>query len=242
MDFEKWLAYFEGNAAHNRDLAEFADDPLTSEEKICISRSIAAFQLGEYSEGKCLMRGAKKLADRTRNEFLVPITKLFIAEEQNHALTLGRFMTTHGIPLIKKNWTDDVFRFLRKPAGFELSVSVLITAEIISLVYYKALRASTGSPQLSHICTRILAEELMHVTYESQLLNQLRSEHHAIHCLSIKTLHTILFLGTSVVVYFDHRSVLNRGGYGLRSFLEAAWREYSHRFFELDAARATLRA
>lgn len=242
MDFAKWLEYFEGNAGGIGDLAEVPHDSLTPEEKRCIGRSIAAFQLGEYSEGRCLMRGAKRLAERSGNQYLVRITRLFIAEEQNHALTLGHFMTTHGIPLMRRNWTDDVFRFLRKPAGFELSVTVLITAEIISLVYYKALRASTRSRRLSRICTRILAEELIHVTYESQLLNEIRSKHNPIPRYFIKALHTLLFAGTALVVYYDHRSVLTRGGYGLRTFLESAWDEYARRFLTLDAARTTLRA
>jgi hypothetical protein len=242
MDFEKWLEYFEGNAAASRDLADTTGDSLALEEKHCIAASIAAFQLGEYSEGRSLMRGAKRFAQLTSNPFLERITRLFIAEEQNHAMTLGRFMAAHGIPLIKKNWTDDVFRCLRKPVGFELSVTVLITAEIISLVYYQALRASTNCQVLKRICTRILAEELMHVTYESQLLNRIRCEHNPLHRFSIRALHTILFLGTTLVVYYDHRSVLTRGGYGMRRFLASAWTEYSVRFFDPAPARSTLRA
>ena len=242
MDFERWRDYFEHNASTNTDLTPGLEEPLTILEKKCIGKSIAAFQLGEYSEGRSLMRAARVIAERTGNDCLVRITRLFITEEQNHAMILGRFMTSQGIPLTKKNWTDDVFRALRKPVGFELSVTVLITAEIISLVYYQALKASTGSALLKRICTRILADELMHVAYESQLLNEIRNKHTSIHRLTLKALHTILFIGTTLVVYYSHRSVLNRGGYDLYAFVESTWAEYSPRLFEPKGVEASVRA
>jgi len=51
----------------------------------------------------------------------------------------------HGLPTIQANWTDAVFRRLRKNVSYEWSITVLIVAEIIALVYYKALRESTTS-------------------------------------------------------------------------------------------------
>ena len=242
MNFEHWQAYFEHNATAEFDNSAGHDDSLTLLEKNCIAKSIAAFQLGEYSEGRGLLRRAQDFAERTNNPHIETITRLFIAEEQKHAMMLGRFMTSHQISLLKKNWTDDVFRFLRKPAGFELSVTVLITAEIVSLIYYKALRASTRSPQLRRICTRILDEESMHVAYESEMLNEIRADHSGIARFALKVLHTTLFLGTSVVVYYDHRSVLRRGGYGLVSFMAASWLEYSSCFLEPQSAEASARA
>ena len=229
MNFEQWKSYFEHNASADFD-DSVAGDSLEDDEKKCIARSIAAFQLGEYSEGRGLLRRARAFALRTGNPHVERITRLFIAEEQKHAIMLGRFMTTHQIAPLKKNWTDDVFRFLRKPAGFELSVTVLITAEIISLIYYRALRASTASIRLKRICTRILDEESMHVAYESQMLNEIRATHRSIARLAIKVIHTTLLLGTIGVVYYDHRSVLRRGGYGLVSFMAACWLEYSSCF------------
>jgi hypothetical protein len=243
MDFERWRDYFEHNAiTTNAEFTPVLEEPLTTLEKKCIGKSIAAFQLGEYSEGRSLMGAARGFAERTENDCLVRITRLFIAEEQNHAMILGRFMTSQGIPLTKRNWTDDVFRALRKPVGFELSVTVLITAEIIALVYYQALKASTGSALLKRICTKILADESMHVAYESQLLNEIRSKHTSIHRITLRLLHTILFIGTTLVVYYDHRPVLNRGGYDLYTFVEAAWAEYSPRLFELKRVEASVGA
>ncbi len=110
---KNWYAYFTQNCSNTIDLPWDLPDTLTDEERDCIRDSIAAFQLGEYSEGKGLLRSAEEHALKQKDEYLVPITRLFIAEEQNHALLLRRFMLLHNINLISGNWTDTVFRRLR---------------------------------------------------------------------------------------------------------------------------------
>jgi hypothetical protein len=62
------------------------------------------------------------------------VTAFFVQEERKHSELLARFMEKHGIPPRASDWTDAVFRRLRRPFGFEVSLSVLITAELIALV------------------------------------------------------------------------------------------------------------
>jgi hypothetical protein len=237
-----WHDYFLQNRTASDAIAWHGPDTLTDEEKACIGKSIAAFQLGEYSEGKGLMKAATAFAQQHGCPDLVPITRLFIGEEQNHALLLKRFMALHRIEPLKKNWTDTVFRRLRKNVGFELSLSVLITAEIISLVYYKALQRGTGSSLLKAICNKILADENAHITYESALLNHLRQAKPAVIRKLIILLHQLLLLGTITVVYWSHKPVLNRGGDDFSRFFAACWLEFSDRFVPAIVVRATANA
>ncbi len=243
MDFLKgWHDYFIANSLKGREISWNGQVELTDQEKGCIEKSIAAFQLGEYSEGKGLLKSAELFARRTGNEYLVKITRLFIAEEQAHALLLKKFMAVHKIKLIKRHWADAVFRRLRKDVGFELSITVLITAEIIALVYYKALRASTNSSQLKRICNRILADEFSHVRYESEVINQIRDGKPKIYRYIINALHTVLFSGTVIVVYSSHRKVLNTGGYNFYEFCGACWVEFSNCFYLKRLAQASISA
>ncbi|HJQ69853.1 MAG TPA: ferritin-like domain-containing protein [Blastocatellia bacterium] len=224
---KSWHAYFTKNRAKPTEINWDAPDSLTADERICIKDSIAAFQLGEYSEGKGLMKAAGAYAARSGDDLLVPITKLFIAEEQNHALLLKSFMNIHDIPLMKKNWTDDVFRRMRKNVGYELSITVLIMAEIISLVYYRALRRATNSKLLRAICDKILSDEAAHVRYESEVIDHIRSSKPAAARWATESLHRFLFFGTTIVVYLNHKRVLNRGGCGFYDFCAACWAEFS---------------
>lgn len=222
-----WHAHFTKNRCNSGDIPWDTPDALTCDEKSCISNSIAAFQLGEYSEGKGLLKSAAAYAEKSGDRLLVPVTKLFIAEEQNHALLLKRFMSNHDIPLVKKNWTDAVFRRLRKNVGYELTITVLITAELISVVYYRALKRATNSKLLAGVCDKILADEVAHIKYESEMLNHIRDSKPAAVRLVTAFLHRFLFFGTTLVVFFNHKRVLKRGGCGFYDYWEACWAEFS---------------
>jgi hypothetical protein len=121
-----------------------------------------------------------------------------------------------------------VFRRLRRCAGFELAVSVLTTAEVLSLVYYRSLHAATGSAVLRAICLRILDDEQAHVRYESQLLHSARQRRGARRAARAWRLHRLFFVATAAVVWAGHRRVLEAGrpGGGFAAFLDAALEEF----------------
>lgn len=225
-----WLAYFEGNSVSVPGIPWEAEDRVSADEVRLIGKSVAAFQLGEYSEGRGLLKSAKDFSAHFGDRVLYEITQLFIKEEQRHALLLKRFMLAHDIKLLRKQWTDTVFRKLRKFFGYELSVTVLITAEIIALVYYKALKNCTGSPVLKAICDKILADENAHVRFESELLLYLRGLKPGPRAQAVSFLHRFLYAGTVTVVYLGHRKVLAAGGYGPLAFWKSCWLEFSNCF------------
>lgn len=227
---ESWHSYFLRNSLAAINVPWEAEDSLSAEETRRVSSSIAAFQLGEYSEGKGLMRLAEDHAGKIGSGVLIDITRLFIREEQNHALLLKRFMDAHGIAPLKSHWTDRVFRRLRKLLDFELSLTVLITAEIIALVYYDALKNCTGSKVLRAVCEKILNDETSHVRYESGLILRMRGARPFLVRRAVSAFHVILFSGTVLVVYFGHREVLGKGGYGFTRFCTSCRREFSKLF------------
>src|SRR5262252_4170242 len=173
---EIWLNHFEYHALHPRAVPEGLADLLTPEERRLIASSIATFQLGEWSAGATLLQAAERFARSRRMPSLVRITELFIREEQRHAALLQGFMEDHQIPLKNTDWTDRMFRRLRRLAGFELYLHVLITAELIGNVYYRALETATGCQRLKVLCRTLVSDELVHVAFESQLLLSLRAE------------------------------------------------------------------
>jgi rubrerythrin len=144
-------------------------------ERRLIGSSIATFQLGEQSEGRTLLRAAQRFARTRRIPALVRIVELFIREEQRHAAMLRAFMEEHHIALKRADWTDRVFRRVRQLAGLELCLYILISAELIGIVYYRALEAATDCERLMVLCRTLVSDELAHVGFESQLLLALRA-------------------------------------------------------------------
>ncbi|MBC8026296.1 MAG: hypothetical protein H7Y89_09915 [Steroidobacteraceae bacterium] len=218
FDWNYWLEIFEGRVPqlviHRPDPA----DRLSDEDCRRVAGSIATFQLGEQSEGRTLLRFAEDFALARNLPALPPVTALFIREEQHHAAQLKEFMVANGIPLKKKSWTDSIFRVLRKLAGFEAAVTVLVTAEMIGFVYYRALARATGSPCLKTICRSMCADESLHLRYETQLLMTLRGERRPLPRRAVELAHRMLLVVSAHIVFHDHRRVLSHVGYDARTF------------------------
>ena len=116
VDFQIWLNHFEYHAQHPRCVPPGLSDHLRPDERRLIASSIATFQLGEQSEGRALLRAAQRFAHGRPIPALVRIVDLFIREEQRHAASLRAFMEHHHIALKRIDWTDRVFRLVRRLA------------------------------------------------------------------------------------------------------------------------------
>lgn len=219
FDWNYWLEIFSARAPNLVIHRPGRDDWLNNEECRRIAASIATFQLGEQSEGKTLLRFAERFAARGNLPALPAVTALFIKEEQHHAAQLKCFMQANGIPLKQRSWTDSIFRVLRKLAGFEAAVTVLVTAEMIGFVYYRALARATSSRCLKTICRTMCADESLHLRYETQLLLTLRGDRGPVRRRIVETLHRMLLTVSAWIVFHDHRRVLRHVAYDTRSFV-----------------------
>jgi hypothetical protein len=224
-DLKIWLNHFEHHG-HPRCVAQDVPDVLTPDERKLIAGSIATYQLGEQSEGRSLVRAAERLAREQQLPHLVRIMELLVREEQRHAALLRAFMQDHEIPLKRSDWTDRIFRLLRRLAGFRHQVCVIICAELIGNVYYRALESITGCERLRVLCRTLVSDELAHVGFESQLLCTLRAGRAARFWASIRP-HQMLFVCTAAVVWLTHRCVLRRAGHSAGSFLRACQAQYT---------------
>jgi hypothetical protein len=222
-----WLNHFEYHAEQPRGAAGGSRSALRPEERRLIGRSIATFQLGEQSDGAGLLRAAHRFAATHGDELLPRITELFIREQQRHARLLREFMEEHGIRARCRHWTDASFRRLRGLAGFELYLHVLIAAELIGNVYYRALESVTGCQRLKVICRTLIADELAHVGYESELILELRAQRPAALRTLIRLVHRAFFCVASCAVWVSHRAVLMRAGHTAAGFLRTCLAQYA---------------
>lgn len=223
MKFLYWYEYFLSNKDHFDHIDWPDGSTLTTGEKKMISHSISQFQRGEHSEGKHFMQFARTLNDDSYTETV----KLFIKEEQDHAAILGRFMEVEKIKKLDKDWLDNTFRWLRKLAGLEGTITVLLTAEIISMVYYKALLSATKSEVLQQICKQVLTDEEMHLAFQCDTLRVLYSKKSRISLFFSKRLHAILMAGTIMIVWLHHARVLKGGGFAFTSYIKETWKTFS---------------
>jgi hypothetical protein len=234
----KWLRHFTLRSMTALHVSSRAAPQLTSEELKTLTKSIQQFQLGEGSRGERLLQRGKNYARAANDPLFADTLVLFIKEEQQHSRYLAAFMKSQGIPLASRHWVDTIFRKLRGLAGLELSLTVLVTAEIIALAYYRALRSATGSSILKMICTRIVEDEASHLKYQSSMHARVASKRAAIFQGFLRGLHWLFLFGTLCVVWTQHHLVFEAGGYDFNRFRKETLFEFS----EWNNSRNTLAA
>jgi hypothetical protein len=216
--YESWHCYFLNNRAASDVLQWSTSSLLSTVERQIVARSIQQFQLGEWARGRGFVRRASAHPILGADCWLVPSLQLFIAEEQRHSNILGKFLDHEHIPRLTNHWLDKVFRRLRKLAGLEICAAVLVTAEVLAMSYYQALRDATSSPLLKAICTRILSDEEAHLNYQALTLGLIRCplsrRSRAVRSLC----HSVFFRGTALVLWQQHRAVFRAAGWNYQRF------------------------
>jgi len=221
-----WLNHFDYHSEHPRRIPEGIPNVLTVTEHRLIAPSIATFQLGEQSPGTHLLRAAYAFAHEHDSPEVARVMELLLREEQQHAALLRAFMACHGIPLRDRHWTDRIFRRIRRAGDLEFALGVLLCAELIGNVYYRALEVATGCQRLRLLCRMLVADELAHVGFESDLLLAIRARRAAPVRIAVDMAQRAFFFCTATVVWTTHRAVLKQAGYGLPGFLKACWAQY----------------
>jgi hypothetical protein len=225
--YEGWYQHFR----EKRDVP-FAmpwHDPslLCTAECRLVARSIQQFQLGEWARGRGLVRRASVHPVLSADPWFLPCLELFIAEEQHHSDILGRFLDRESIPRLGNHWLDSTFRGLRKLAGLEFCVMVLVTAEVLAVPFYQALRDATRSQLLRSICACILRDEAAHLNYQALTLGLVRRPlNNRIRAIRFLC-HSILFQGTALLLWQQHRGVFRAAGWNFRRFWNQAHRGFA---------------
>jgi hypothetical protein len=222
-----WHLHFLANQQNPGEMPWDDTYKLSPAEHRAIQHSIQQFQLGESSEGRRLLNRARAYSRATNDPGFAEALSLFVKEEQRHSAYLLRFMRAQEIPNVSSHWVDSIFRRLRVLAGLELSLRVLVTAEIIAVPYYTALGRATASRLLNAISSRIVQDEAAHLKFQSSMLSRLGATRRPIVRRSIAQLHRLFLLGTSFVVWCEHGSVFRAAGYTFELFLRESLAEFA---------------
>jgi hypothetical protein len=237
--YQPWYRHFLENRDNPPVLYWHDSYLLCAAERRLLGRSIQQFQLGEWAQGRGLVRRASSRAVLSTDPWFLPSLELFIAEEQGHSRMLGCFLDRQRIPRLGNHWVDGMFRRLRKLAGLEVCAMVLVTAEVLAVPFYQALRDATRSQLLRSICTRILRDEAAHLKYQALTLGLIRRPLGNRARVIRSLVHSMLFHSTALVLWQQHHSVFYAAGWDFRRFWNQAHRMFARlqlriRRFSLD--------
>jgi hypothetical protein len=227
---ERWRRHFLQNREARMPLPWHDPYHLSTAERALIGKSVQQFHLGEWANGRGFRRRASSHRCFAADSGFQAALQLFIEEEQGHSRLLGRFLDHEGIPRLEQHWLDGSFRGLRKLAGLEACVTVLVTAEVLAVPFYTALRDATRSTLLRAICTQILRDEAHHLNYQALTLGRIQRQISGT-ARSIRVLlHGALFRGTALLLWQQHCRVFHAAGWSFRRF----WRSAESGFLRLQ--------
>ncbi|TAD75102.1 MAG: hypothetical protein EA001_14660 [Oscillatoriales cyanobacterium] len=221
----EWLAYFQANHVNSRVIDWQNTQRFCPTERQRLGHSIAIFQLGEGSEGHRLMKAMRTWAAQGGDQAWVEVLKWFIREEQRHAADLGRLLDHEGWPRLRSHWLDSAFRRLRGGWNLEMSLSILLIAEIVGLLYTRALQRATDHPIAQAVAAQIAWDESQHLLMQSCLLGLLRQGRSPRWLGLTRSLHRSLLWVTLRLVWPDHRCVFRAAGWSFAQFVRTAMTE-----------------
>ena len=102
---DEWFSYFKNNLTIERIDWTLRPDIKFTERKTILT-GLQAWQLGETSDGKNLLKASANYAIKTSDPSYIKAIKLFIKEEQKHGENLGKYLDRIGEKRIKNNWGD----------------------------------------------------------------------------------------------------------------------------------------
>jgi hypothetical protein len=235
---QAWRKHFLDNGLAERHLPWHNPYRLSAHERAVVESSIQQFQLGEGSQGRRLLKRGIRSSHRANDPYFPRALYLFIKEEQRHSAHLLRFMDQQGIPPVSKHWIDSVFRHLRGLAGLELSLRVLVTAEIIAVPYYRALGMATKAPLLRALGSIILADEGAHLRFQASMLRRMALGRLSPITRAVSHMHRTFLVATVCIVWREHRRVFEAAGYRFGRLLKESLSEFA----ALDRAISSHRA
>ncbi len=234
----QWHEHYHKNAAALLDVPWDLGAEITASERRSVGKSLSAWQLGGTSDGRHLMKAARRYGEQQDDPFFSAAVGLFIEEEQRHGADLGRFLDLAGIPRIARNWGDALFRACRYAIpSMEIWVTVVIMVETLALIYYRAVRDATGSKVLRRICDQSLRDEVHHIRFQYERLAILHRRRPSWLLRATLRLHRWLFGAVAFAVWAGHRRALAAGGFDFRTYWRSAWMRMEYAWRRMAPAR-----
>lgn len=214
-DSRRWLEYFRSNQAEPEEIPWDKANPAPADAlRDIIIPSLQQFQLGENASGLHFLALARRHAKATGDPDFAEAIALFIAEEQRHSSLLACYLRRAGAPLLRRHWIHSVFRQIRHWAGLESKVTVLVTAEIMAVPYYRAMLEVCNCPALAAICRRILREEAQHLLFQANTLRRLQRGRPGALVTLTHAGQEVLLASTCLAAWLEHRRVFQAAGDG----------------------------
>lgn len=229
-----WLAYFQANARRDCAPAPGLCSEVPAALRGPLAVSLGRFQLGESAGGR-IHEEMNGDCDATLDAKARLSIQFYIEEEWRHARELALVIAALGGELQHAHWTNGAFTACRRLLGLRTKMMTLAIAEVVGIVYYRALARGIGSPALATSLERIADEESEHLDFQAAFF-----EHAIALCPAalrvpyrwlLQAQMLAIFAAALAVLLLDHGQVLRAARTRYARVVSSAWKELRGRHF-----------
>jgi len=204
VNVAKWIRRFEGNTAEEEVDWEGPLE-MAEELRVALGDSLAIFQLGETGTGSTLRRYVERVRGMDGFAGYEKALEKFVCEEHRHAAMLAKMVGRLGGALLEKQWSNGLFRRVRKLINLEFQLQMLLTAELLAEAYYEVLRRNVEDGPITQFCARIVKDEVGHTAFHAEFFGELQHEWSPLWRMLWRWQFRVVHRVTCAVVWWDHR-------------------------------------
>ncbi len=228
----RFLEHFSRNRRSARPTPAGIEAEIEPGLRALLVHSLQSFQLGEAAGGRIheqvLVQRDPALDPSTRRSI-----QLYVEEEWRHARELELVLEALGATVIQKHWSNAAFTYCRRLFGFRVKLLTMATAEIVGIVYYRALATGAGSPSLALVLSGIAADEEHHLDFQAEwfahVLGLVPRWWRPLYALYLALVFGVILVAALLSVWFEHQNLLRRVGLRFGALVEQSLHEVALR-------------
>jgi hypothetical protein len=228
----RWLRHYRTNSLNRPEPDWNSTCALSDRLRRDLGVSLSHFQLGETGGGTFLIREALGQCDAEDLEAL----QLFVREEGEHARLLARLVERMGGRLVKRHWSQRLFKVARRAGGFHFEIQMMLTAELVGTAYYEMIDRGVKDGPLNAALGLMLRDEASHVAFHLDRQKLRWSEWLPLERAAWELQFQILVLAALRAAWLDHGRCLRSLGFTWDDFRQRG-RQLAINF--LDNLRST---
>jgi len=208
---DTWLGYFESNVRKDRAPGDALRREIPEPLRAPLIASLGRFQLGESAGGR-IHGEIQAHPDPALDPGTRRSVQLYIEEEWRHARELSMMLAALGGSTQSAHWTNGAFTACRRLLGLRTKMLTLAIAEVVGIVYYRALARGVNSSALAESLCRIANEESRHLDFQAAFfehaVNLKPASVRAIYRRGLRALMFGILLAALIVLLLDHGRLL----------------------------------
>lgn len=215
----QWLEHFRSSIRRDRPIQWERGITLPESSREPVLQSLRVFQRGLSSPGINLRSKVRRDCSPEYAECV----DLYVREKQIHSELLLQLVWQAGSEPASRAFIDFLFRHVRRRFDWARELTVLLTAEMVSMPFLRVLSNHVDDPVFRQVIESILADQAYHLGFHIDHLRTELESRSALERVFLQQAWTAFFSGALTLVIADNQKTFDALGYDRLAFWTDAW-------------------